>query len=65
MIVSIKKFFAVIGAEIQAFEAKRDENWDEYVVSVRDTAALSGDLQTCLNELITQAKKYLHVPIGK
>lgn len=65
VMVSIKKFFAVIGAEIQAFEAKRDENWDEYVVSVSDTAALSGDLQTCLNELIAQAKKYLHVPIGK
>jgi len=65
VMVSIKKFFAVIGAEIQAFEAKRDENWDDYVVSVSDTAALSADLQTCLNELIAQAKKYLHVPIGK
>lgn len=65
VMVSIKKFFAVIGAEIQAFEAKRDENWDEYVVSVSGAAALSEDLQTCLNELITQAKKYLHVPIGQ
>lgn len=65
VMVSIKKFYAVIGAEIQAFEAKRDENWDEYVVSVSSTAALSGDLQTCLNELIIQAKNYLHVPMGK
>lgn len=65
VMVSIKKFFAVIGAEIQAFEAIRDENWDEYVVSVSSTAALSEDLQTCLNELITQAKNFLHAPIGQ
>ena len=65
VMVSIQKFKTVIGAEIQAFEAKRDENWDEYVVSVSETAALSESLQTCLNELITQAKNYLHVPMGK
>lgn len=61
---SIARLTSTLGSEIQTFNEKRDKDWNEYVLLIRRSCALTTGMQTRLNDLIDTAKDNLHVPIS-
>lgn len=61
---SIARLTSTLGSEIQTLNEKRDKDWNEYVLLIRRSCALTTGMQTRLNDLIDTAKDNLHVPIS-
>lgn len=58
---SIARLTSTLGSEIQTLNEK---DWNEYVLLIRRSCALTTGMQTRLNDLIDTAKDNLHVPIS-